>query len=345
VGPCSAKRDVTQEKPEEDPMKIGRILTETPDGSQPRLVLVHTEARGVLDLSAAYRRRLQADGATERMARGLARSLFPGSLTDALGLGGAFRDALAQVQATYGEDELIDWETVTWLPPVDPPTLRDFNAFKNHDSSGPDVWFRVPLYFKMNPTTILGQGDIVPWPSGCEHMDYELELGLVVGSAARDLTPDAALDALFGVTVFNDFSVRNLLREELDGRLGPAKGKDFATAIGPWVVTCDELDLRNLQMTASVNGVPWSSGNSGSIVWSIEEILSYASLSEPLVPGEVLGTGTLAGGSGWELGRHLDPGDLVELTVVGIGSLRNTIGEPTGPSWTPRARPRSESVS
>ncbi|MVU81325.1 fumarylacetoacetate hydrolase family protein [Nocardia sp. ET3-3] len=322
-------------------MKIGRILLETADGPMPRLVSVHPERKLVLDLAAAYRRQLMADGASPRMAVRMAAAQFPGSLTEALETGSAFTDAIARLHAGLDERDGIPLSDVRWLAPVDPPVLRDFNAFKNHEATAPDVWFEVPLFFKINPSTIVGPDESVVWPFGCEHLDYELELGLVIGGSHRDLTPENARQALFGVTVFNDFSARNLLRYEMDGRLGPAKGKDFCTALGPWVVTVDELDLTDLQMRATINGEQWSEGNSGSLVWSIEEILSYASRSEPLVAGEVIGTGTVAGGSGWELGRKLEPGDVVTLTISGIGSLTNTVGKPETGGWRPQARERA----
>lgn len=322
-------------------MKIGRILLETADGPMPRLVSVHPERKLVLDLAAAYRRQLMTDGASPRMAARIAAAQFPGSLTEALETGSAFTEVIARLHAGIDEHDGIPLSDVRWLAPVDPPVLRDFNAFKNHEATAPDVWFEVPLFFKINPSTIVGPDESVVWPFGCEHLDYELELGLVIGGSHRDLTPETARRALFGVTVFNDFSARNLLRYEMDGRLGPAKGKDFCTALGPWVVTVDELDLTDLQMTATINGEQWSEGNSGSLVWSIEEILSYASRSEPLVTGEVIGTGTVAGGSGWELDRKLEPGDVVTLTISGIGSLTNTVGKPETDGWRPHARERA----
>ncbi|WP_410604784.1 fumarylacetoacetate hydrolase family protein [Amycolatopsis sp. lyj-90] len=322
-------------------MKIGRIIRQSPDGPVPRLVSVHPDTNTVLDLAAAERRRLIERGASHRMATRLATAQFPGSLTEALETGTAFTDAVTRLHQQCDLLDGIALTDVNWLPPVDPPVLRDFNAFKNHEVNAPDVWFEVPLFFKINPSTVIGTGGLVTWPVGCEHLDYELELGLVVGTHSSNLTPETAHRALFGVTVFNDFSARNLLRYEMDGRLGPAKGKDFCTAIGPWVVTLDELDLSDLAMSATINGEQWSAGNSGSLVWSIGEILAYASRSEPLVPGEVIGTGTVAGGSGWELGRRLAPGDVVQLDINGIGSLVNTVGDPEPARWNPQPRDRS----
>jgi 2-keto-4-pentenoate hydratase/2-oxohepta-3-ene-1,7-dioic acid hydratase in catechol pathway len=169
-------------------------------------------------------------------------------------------------------------------------------------------------------------------------MDYELELGFVVGRGGVDLAPAEAEQCLFGVTLLNDFSARDRQTEETAGNLGPAKGKDFATAVGPWITTIDELDLLTIQLTARVNGETWASGSSGSAMWSAAEILAYLSTAEPLVPGELVGSGTIGGGCGLEVGRRLIPGDVVELEGDGLGVLRNGLGEPVPLRWSPAHR-------
>src|SRR5579864_142575 len=124
-------------------------------------------------------------------------------------------------------------------------------------------------------------------------MDYELELGFVIWRAGKDLTPEQALDYLFGVTIFNDFSARDIQMQEMMGLLGPAKGKDFATALGPWITTLDELDVHDLAMLARVNGEEWSRGSSSTMMWKVEEIIAYVSKGEGLRPGELIGSGTV----------------------------------------------------
>ena len=170
-------------------------------------------------------------------------------------------------------------------------------------------------------------------------MDYELELGFVVGRTGRNLSPEQAPSHLFGVTIFNDFSARDIQLNEMRLQLGPAKGKDFATAVGPWITTVDALDLADLDMRARVNGEEWSHGNSGSIWWNPGELLAYISWGETLQPGDLVGSGTVGLGCGLELGRRLEPGDVVELEVSGIGVLRNRLGQPEGEGWEPRPRP------
>ena len=145
-------------------------------------------------------------------------------------------------------------------------------------------------------------------------MDYELELGIVVGRSGRNLTPETALDHVLGFTVFNDFSARDIERREMTGGLGPSKGKHFGSAVGPRIVTLDALG-DDLRMTARVNGEQWSEGSTGTIMWSVEELVAWASASEPLVAGTLLGSGTVGGGCGLELGRTLSPG--------GAGGARN----------------------
>jgi 2-keto-4-pentenoate hydratase/2-oxohepta-3-ene-1,7-dioic acid hydratase in catechol pathway len=165
-------------------------------------------------------------------------------------------------------------------------------------------------------------------PSYTERFDYELEWGIFIGTLGADITEAAAPDHIAGYTVFDDFSARDIQMAEMRGRLGPAKGKDFDTgnAIGPWLVTRDELpDPYALTMTARVNGAEWSRGSTGDMHWSFEEIVSYISRSETLYPGDFIGSGTVGGGCGLELGAFLKRGDVVELEVERIGPLRNRV--------------------
>lgn len=153
-------------------------------------------------------------------------------------------------------------------------------------------------------------GQTVPWPPYAEVMDYALELGFVVGGAGRNLTPEEAARLLFGVTIFNDFSARDFQAREMRAGLGPAKGKDFATAVGPWIVPADELDLAaGPEIVARVNAEEWSRGTSSSAMWSPAECLAQISRGESLRPGELVGSGTVGLGCGPELGWELRPGD------------------------------------
>ena len=190
------------------------------------------------------------------------------------------------------------------------------------------AFYERPLYYKSNPRSVVGHDADVRIPGYTKRFDYELEWGIFIGVGGADIPESAAREHIFGYTVFNDFSARDIQIDEMRGRLGPAKGKDFDTgnAIGPWLVTHDELpDPYALTMTARVNGAEWSRGSTGDMHWRFEEIVSYMSRSETLHPGDFIGSGTVGGGCGLELGAFLKAGDVVELEVEGIGVLRNRV--------------------
>ena len=219
-------------------------------------------------------------------------------------------------------------EDVRFLAPVPrPASVRDFYAFEDHirnaarvlDRPGvPDEWYELPVFYFSNPAAIYGPEDEIPFPAGSEELDYELEVAAVIGAEG----------AVGGFTIMNDWSARDLQRKEMKVGLGPAKGKDFATSLGPIVVTPDELGDLRLEMVARVNGEERSRGNLGDMYHSWESILDRAAQNTQLVPGDVIGSGTVGTGSLLEHGdgRWLEPGDVVELEVEGIGVLRNAVG-------------------
>lgn len=226
----------------------------------------------------------------------------------------------------YGVDE------VRLLSPLPRPnSLRDFMVFEEHvrNTSGepPDVWYDQPIYYKGNPDSVYAPGETVDWPGYTDSLDYELEIAAVVGRKGRDVPREEAMDYIAGYMVFNDWSARDVQMEEMQAMLGPAKGKDFANSFGPYLVTPDEFDVEGAAMEARVNGETWSEGSVGEMHHSFDDIVEHVSDSETIHPGDVLGSGTVGGGCGLELGRFLDPGDTVELEVEGLGVLRNTVGE------------------
>jgi 2-keto-4-pentenoate hydratase/2-oxohepta-3-ene-1,7-dioic acid hydratase in catechol pathway len=168
----------------------------------------------------------------------------------------------------------------------------------------------------------------VEWPSYTKKLDYECEIAAVVGKAGRDLSARQAEKAIFGYTLMNDWSARDIQSREMSGWLGPAKGKDFATSLGPCVVTADELDLSSVVLQARVDGEVWSKGTLDGMRWSFPEMVAHVSQSEDVFPGDVYGSGTFGGGCGLDLGRFLEPGQVVELEASGIGVLRNRVGKP-----------------
>jgi 2-keto-4-pentenoate hydratase/2-oxohepta-3-ene-1,7-dioic acid hydratase in catechol pathway len=141
------------------------------------------------------------------------------------------------------------------------------------------------------------------------------------------VTPEQALDCIVGYTIFNDWSARDIQFREMEVKLGPAFGKDFATSLGPTLTTADDVDISTARMSARVNGETWSEGNLGAMVFSFAEVISTLSVDQPLQPGDVLGGGTIGRGCGLEMDRWIQPGDVVELEVAGIGVLRNRVGQ------------------
>jgi fumarylacetoacetate (FAA) hydrolase len=228
-------------------------------------------------------------------------------------------------------------DDVRLLAPVPrPPSVRDFYAFEEHVRNAarvtgrpgvPAEWYEQPVFYFSNPAAIYGPEDEIPYPEGSQELDYELEVAAVIGDATGK-------GVIGGFTIMNDWSARDLQRQEMKVGLGPAKGKDFATSLGPVVVTPDELGDLRLEMVARVNGEERSRGNLGDMYHSWESIVARASANTRLLPGDVLGSGTVGTGCILEHGdnRWLQPGDVVELEVEGIGVLRNVIGpQPTPP--------------
>lgn len=237
-----------------------------------------------------------------------------------------------------GETVWYRRDQVRLLAPIpNPPSLRDFIAFEEHIAATskrrgqpiPAEWYKMPVYYKGNHRTIIGPEDPLPWPLETTRLDYELELACVIGRKGLNVAEAEANDYIAGYTIMNDFSARDIQFQEMACRLGPAKGKDFATAIGPCLLTPDEIpDLGSLRMTARVNGTTWSTGRFGTIHWSFPQMIAHVSRGEPIYPGDLFGSGTVGGGCGLELDKYLQPGDVVELEIEPIGLLRTRILAP-----------------
>ena len=243
------------------------------------------------------------------------------------------------------------WEATLGPPLPAPPSLRDFYAFEAHVAHAfqrrgrpvPPAWYEVPVFYFSNPASVIGpEADVVP-PAETEELDFELELACVIGRAGRDIPPGEAERHIAGYTIMNDWSARDIQRQEISVGLGPAKGKDFATSLGPWLVTPDELawamheDRLDLRMVARVNGDVVAEGRSGTIYWPFPMLIARASATAELRPGDVIGSGTVGNGCLLELDRDrhpwLVPHDEVELEIEGLGRLRNRIADPlTGDS-------------
>ncbi|NYJ08450.1 fumarylacetoacetate hydrolase family protein [Petropleomorpha daqingensis] len=261
-------------------------------------------------------------------------------------------------------------DAVRLLPPLQAPTVRDFVAFEEHVEGvvkgvsggtggvAPE-WYQAPTFYFTNPYALIGAHDDVAVPPGSQRFDFELEVAVVVGKDGASLSPEDARDHVFGYTVLNDWSARDLQAREMRVNLGPAKGKDSATTLGPWLVTADELEpyrdddgFLQLDMRVSVNGVEIGQDLLSNMGWPFEELISYASRGTWVRAGDVLGSGTC--GNGGCLGElwgtrgeaappPLQPGDVVEMTVEGIGTVRNRVveGIDLPPVRPARQRPRN----
>jgi fumarylacetoacetate (FAA) hydrolase len=241
-------------------------------------------------------------------------------------------------EGTEPTGEELDLEKVGLRAPVpDPPSVRDFYAFERHVAAGARLrgteiapyWYEAPAFYFSNPASIRGPGEPVARPRGVEALDFELEIAAVIGGNGE----------IAGFTLMNDWSARDVQAQEMTIGLGPHKSKDFATTLGPWLVTPDELPYADgrlrLQATVSVNGREVTRSDAGEQHFSWPEIVAHAARDTRLRPGDVLGSGTLAGGCLLELGpqdlgdgsgeRWLESGDVVELRAEGLGALRTQI--------------------
>ncbi len=281
-------------------------------------------------------------------------------LLDLIRQGGPALEAAGRLAREAGRSHPL--AEVELRAPFQPPTIRDFIAFEEHvagtrpDGAVPDAWAEAPAFYFTNPYAVVGPYDDVPVPPGCRLLDFELEVAAVVGKAGHDLTVEQARDHIVGYLVMNDWSARDLQGREMQVHLGPAKGKDFATTLGPWLVTADELEpyrdadgFLRLAMTAEVNGAEVGCDLLSNMSWTFEELLVRASRGTWVRPGDVIGSGTCGNGgcllelwtrNGIRQPPPLAPGDTVALTVEGIGRTSNTVVPGVEPQPLPTARSR-----
>lgn len=323
-------------------MKLVTFRVATPIGHVERIGALRCD-HAIVDLTAAVAADL-ADRGVPQASRLAAATAPPDMLAfiemgrpalEAASRGLALADRVApETRGPNGEQLVYRREEVRLLAPLPRPrSLRDFWIFEAHVRKGwelrgepvPEAWYKMPIYYKGNHLSILGPEDDLVWPSFTQRLDYELELGIVIGRGGRDIAPEDGEAHIFGYTVLNDWSARDIQKLEMTCRLGPAKGKDFATSIGPCIATADEINPRDLRMIARVNGEVWSQGNAGTAYWMVGQLVSHASMGEALYPGELFGSGTVGGGCGLELDRWIQPGDVIELEIEGIGVLRTRV--------------------
>jgi 2-keto-4-pentenoate hydratase/2-oxohepta-3-ene-1,7-dioic acid hydratase in catechol pathway len=282
-----------------------------------------------------------------------------GDMIGLIGAGAKGLDQVAEVLERAPSQALRNLAEVRLRSPIpQPPRLRDTLMFLEHMENGlrrwaqnlakdePDpetkfaelmasgrytlnpVFKQQVIYYNADHLAVSGHDDVIKWPAASTYADFELEWAIVIGSAKRGMSAAEAKSAIFGYTIFNDWSARDLQSVFMQATLGPSGGKDFAdsNSFGPCIVTPDEIaDPYSLTMEARVNGELWSRGSTGSMHHKFEQAIVQFSRYEDLVPGEIIGSGTVLHGCGYELDRKLASGDVVELSVDGIGTLRNTV--------------------
>lgn len=242
----------------------------------------------------------------------------------------AFIEAEAPLGATRAVPDAV------LRAPLRPRTIRDFLAFEGHllnvfpglGKEIPQEWYEVPAHYKGLPDTVIGPEEEIPWPAYTHKLDHELELAAIIGRPGKDITEAEALDHVFGYTVWNDMSARDVQVREIPVGMGPCKAKDWdgSNVLGPCIVTPDEIDPHDVDLEVRINGERWGGTNTKDMHHTFEAMIAYASQALTLHPGELLGSGTATGGSGLELDRWLAGGDVIEMEATGIGVLRNTVG-------------------
>lgn len=329
-------------------MKLATFSYPGPQGRESRVGVPHgQELVDVTNAAAELLRRRK--GGTR--AREVAMAVTPPDMIDFIATGAMAVELAAEavdaVRAGTLGPVTADGARIVWAAdevrleaPLRPRSMREFGVYTAHlEHLGiriPPAWYRMPLYFKGNPESVIGPERTIRWPAFTAMLDFELEIGAVIGRPARNLDPEEAMDAVFGYTIFNDVSARDIQRAEQTYQVGPAKGKDFCNVLGPVIVTRDELGDGDLDVAVRVNGREWTRTTTAGMYHGWPDMVAHASWEEALVPGDLLTAGTVSGCCATEYlldqGRSpseglLAPGDVVEFEVAGIGVLRNTVGE------------------
>lgn len=328
-------------------MKLGRIKVESPDGDQARIVAVNDEETAAVDLARAHAIVLQRRGASRDRAVKVARTFFPSSMAAAIAAGDVFLEVATEALAA-ADDASISIDDARFIAAVDSPVIRDGLTYPTHmqnflEKAGakPDAQaFKTPPFFKGSPSRIYGTGEVLPHPDFTEYLDWEFEIGIVVGRQGHNLTAEEATQSIFGYTIFNDFSARDVQPREMAMGMGPQKSKDFAFGIGPWIVTADELpEVDGLEGRVRLNGEVISHVESTERIFNSAELLAWVSVGDTVLPGDLIGTGTMGFGSGLELDKKLSPGDVLELDLDRVGVLKTPIGEIDKLPWWPEEKP------
>jgi 2-keto-4-pentenoate hydratase/2-oxohepta-3-ene-1,7-dioic acid hydratase in catechol pathway len=320
-----------------------KLATYTANGSAPAIGAVDADKKTVLGLQDAHRK-----------LHGGANPAF-NSMLDLIEAGEPALDLARRVVEQSKGDGAMPLSAVKLLAPVPlPPQIRDFNCFEQHAMGAfagmqilrarmagqpePDrakitqpmnpIYAERPIFYISNRFSVVGTDADVEWPAYCDYLDYELEIGMYIGRRGKNIAKKDAAKHIFGYSIFNDFSARDQQMKEMEGRMGPTKGKSFdsGNALGPWIVTKDEVpDVGKLNVSVKVNGEVRGKNTSANILHSFEDMIAYVSQNETLHPGEVFGSGTIGGCCGLEISTFLKDRDVVEIDVERIGTLRNRV--------------------
>lgn len=298
----------------------------------------------VIDLAAVYGDMLCQDGVYE--AQALANAIIPNDMTEflsrwpiarqishtALNAASEYaRDAVTRLGArvSYGPGEH------RLLVPLRPRRLKDYLVYEAHKKKSlerrgvqmPELWYQMPTYTNRNICGLADPGEDIVWPTYSSQLDFEFEIGAVIGRVGKNISADNAHAYIAGYTIYNDFSARDIQADEGLIGAGAGKSKDFdcGNVLGPCIVTSDEIDAANIQMILRVNGEEWSRGNTRAMKFSWGQIIENASRDETIYPGDVFASGTMDGGCCLELERWFDPGAVIEMEAEGIGILTNRV--------------------
>ena len=304
--------------------------------------------QNIIDLHAAYASYLKEVRTVYRW-REMAESLVPADMLKFIE-GGEMSMEAAYLALEYfektgslevsrvREKQTYHLDEIKLVAPVPRPvSIRDCSAFPQHSMNIraikqlppelPEIWYDIPAHYRTSSTVVIGPDDPILWRSYTERLDYEMEVAVCIGRYGVNIPVNRAGDYIFGYTIFNDISARDIQQEEMSLMLGPAKGKSFenSNVMGPCLVTPDEIEVDKLRMKTRINGEVWSDGNTRDMHFKFPQLIAYLSKDDPLYPGEFIGSGTVGFGSGIENNKWLKPGDIIELEVEGIGILRNRV--------------------
>lgn len=334
-------------------MKVCTYIRQTPLGQFKRLGIFFNETT-IIDVNLVWQKQFELDGVFD--AKTKANETVPFLLSHFLTqfqegshemldeTHDLFQDLSKEgiLKTNDGADlsfDLNDDKEVSLGCPIDKINCyRDFYAHEKHVVKGfekrnepiPEAWYEIPAYYKGATAGFIGPEATIPWPSYTNKLDYELEFGVVIGKDGKNIKAENALDHIFGYTIFNDISARDIQKKEMAVRLGPAKGKDFCSVVGPVIVTADEFKGKepNLLMTATINGEEWSRGYTGDSHYTWAQMIEHASKEEWILATDFMGSGTVGTGCGLEIDKWIKPSDTIILEIEGIGKLKNIIGTP-----------------